>query len=78
MKVTRTYPQPDSPRDLSARERALAAFKYLLNIEPEHATEHGLFDVIENSYQQHGLSGSRGDSLTEELRETRTYDGEPR
>lgn len=36
MKITRTYPQPDSPSEhLGARERALATLKYVVGLEPE-------------------------------------------
>lgn len=53
MKVTRTYPQPDSPQmNIGPRERALAVFKYLLKLEPEEATKHPLFACIVHSYEQ--------------------------
>ena len=53
MKITRTYPQPDSPSPhLGARERALAVFKYLLDLEPEAAIGHPLFACIVHSYEQ--------------------------
>lgn len=58
MKIQRTYPQPDSPEPhLGARERALAVFKYLLDLEPEQAVKHPLFPCIEHSYQQAQLRG---------------------
>jgi len=53
-KIRRTYPAPDSPADhLGARERAMAVFKYLLDIEPERATKHPLFWCIKAAFEQH-------------------------
>lgn len=53
MKLRRTYPQPDSPEPhIGARERALAVFKYLLDLEPEQAKDHPMFACIVHSYQQ--------------------------
>lgn len=51
--LKRTYPQPDSPaRNIGPRERALAVFKYLLDLEPEAAKDHPLFACIVHSYEQ--------------------------
>ena len=53
MRIKRTYPQPDSPEPhLGARERALAVFKYLLDLEPEAAALHPMFACIVHSYRQ--------------------------
>jgi len=53
MKITRTYPQPDSPAPhLGARERAMAVYKYLLDIEPEAAVKHPLFACIVHAFEQ--------------------------
>lgn len=80
MNISRTYPQPDSPlANLGPRERALAVFKYLLDLEPEAATQHALFLVIEHAFVQEykrGLSDMgpqvpRSPSFTEMLRSTR-------
>jgi len=52
--IRRSYPQPDSPAPhLGARERALAVFKYLLDLEPEAAAKHPLFACVVHSYEQH-------------------------
>lgn len=52
--IRRTYPQPDSPQgNLGARERALAVFKYLLNLEPEVAKDHPLFSCVVHAFEQH-------------------------
>lgn len=53
MRIKRTYPQPDSPApNIGPRERALAVFKYLLNLEPEVAKEHQLFACIKHAFEQ--------------------------
>ncbi len=53
MRITRTYPQPDSPEPhLGPRERALAIFTYLLDIEPEQAKDHPLFACVEHAFVQ--------------------------
>lgn len=67
--VSRTYPQPDScdPR-LGPRERAMAVFKYLLNLEPEAAVLHPLFECITHAFEQ---SEERGMHLQ------RLSDGDP-
>lgn len=53
LRIDRTYPQPDSPNPkLGPRERAMAVFKYLLNLEPHEALKHPLFACIEHSYKQ--------------------------
>jgi hypothetical protein len=53
MKFSRTYPPPDSPApNIGPRERALAVFKYLLDLEPEAAQLHRLFNCIAHSYAQ--------------------------
>lgn len=81
--ITRTYPQPDSPApQIGPRERAMAVYKYLLNIEPEQATEHPLFRVIEHAFIQAGHQDVNeaedrprdmelAPSLIEELKSTR-------
>lgn len=80
--ITRTYPQPDSPApQIGPRERAMAVYKYLLNIEPEQATEHPLFKVIEHAFRQErqcGIDLGQGNddmpltpSLIPELKSTR-------
>lgn len=53
MNITRTYPQPDSNLPhIGPRERAMAVFKYLLDLEPEAAVLHPLFACIVHSYKQ--------------------------
>ena len=53
MRLIRTYPQPDSPDlHIGPRERALAVFKYLLDMEPEVAKDHPLFACIEHAFVQ--------------------------
>jgi hypothetical protein len=53
MRITRTYPQPDSPEPhIGPRERALAVFKYLLDLEPEAAKDHPMFACIVHAFQQ--------------------------
>lgn len=53
MNILRTYPQPDSPAPhLRSRERAMAVFKYLLNMEPGAAVKHERFAVIEHAFEQ--------------------------
>ena len=60
MRLRRSYPQPDSPReDLGPRERALAVYKYLLGLEPEEAIRHPLFECIRRSYQNAARAGVR-------------------
>jgi hypothetical protein len=55
--LSRTYPQPDSPApNLGARERALAVFKYLLDLEPEVAKDHPLFACIVHAFDQHAAA----------------------
>lgn len=75
MRITRTYPQPDSPAPhLGPRERALGVFKYLLDLEPEAAVKHPLFACIVHAFEQHGTRCQDGDlepSLTPELTGTR-------
>lgn len=67
MKITRTYPQPDSNlSNIGPRERAMAVFKYLLDIEPEAATQHPLFACIVHSYEQ---SEQRGHFIREGIPE---------
>lgn len=71
LKLLRTYPQPDSPQlGGSARNRALAVFKYLLNAEPEAAIKHPLFACIEHSFAQQSAAakgGALSDSLIPEV-----------
>jgi hypothetical protein len=63
--VHRTYPQPDSPAvHLGPRERALAVFKYLQDLEPEAAIKHPLFKCIEHAFAQAERKGSDPDGLT--------------
>jgi len=58
MKIQRTYPQPDSPAEnIGARERAMAVFKYLLDLEPGDAVRHPRFDLIRHAFEQHGRAG---------------------
>jgi hypothetical protein len=53
MRISRTYPQPDSPEpQIGPRERALAVFKYLLDLEPEAAVLHPLFACIVHAFEQ--------------------------
>lgn len=50
--LSRTYPQPDSGApNIGPRERALAVFKYLLDIEPEVAIKHARFLYVEELYK---------------------------
>lgn len=61
MKIQRTYPQPDSPQPhIGPRERALAVFKYLMNIEPEQAREHKDFPLLEAAFEQAERVGWNG------------------
>lgn len=58
MIVGRSYPQPDSPApNIGARERALAVFKYLLDLEPEAAVRHPMFACIQNAFSQEEIHG---------------------
>ena len=58
MKITRTYPQPDSPKPhLGARERAMAVYKYLMGLEPEAAIKHERFAVIVHAFEQSERKG---------------------
>lgn len=73
-KAIRTYPTPDSPKlGTSPRNRALATFKYLLNLEPEQAKDHPLFKCIEHAFKQEGdarmdlAPGPLDDSFIKEL-----------
>lgn len=60
--MQRTYPQPDSPLpNIGPRERALAVYKYLLNIEPEQAKLHPLFDCIVNAFHCEGIRALKMD-----------------
>ncbi len=53
MKISRTYPQPDSPQPhIGSRERALAVFKYVLGIEPEAAAKHEHFALVVHAFEQ--------------------------
>lgn len=53
MQISRTYPPPDSPReDLGPRERAMAVFKYLLDMEPEAAIKHSRFALLVHAFEQ--------------------------
>lgn len=78
MKLTRTYPQPDSDLPhIGPRERAMAVFKYLLNLEPEAAVQHPLFECIVHSYEQSEnrgavISEGWGDDFEAELRRSLT------
>lgn len=59
-KIQRTYPQPDSPAaNMGPRERALAVYKYLMDLEPEAAVKHPLFDVIVHAFTQAGTAATR-------------------
>lgn len=56
-KIKRTYPTPDTNRpNCGPRERALAVFKYLLDIEPEDAKQHPRFQMIVNAFEQERTS----------------------
>ena len=69
MKITRTYPQPDSPAPhIGPRERAMAVFKYLLDLEPEAAVKHERFNVIVHAFAQEHCTG--WNSAIEELGDT--------
>lgn len=58
MKITRTYPQPDSPRPhIGPRERAMAVYKYLAGVEPEAAIAHPLFAVVAHAFEQAERAG---------------------
>lgn len=72
MKITRTYPQPDSDRNfIGYRERAMAVYKYLLDMEPEAAVKHPLFACIVHAFEQARTQGTSGPSLVAELSSTR-------
>lgn len=60
-KISRTYPQPDSPAEnLGPRERAMAVFKYVLGIMPEQAAgsrkrgidPHPAFELLVHAFEQ--------------------------
>jgi hypothetical protein len=56
--ILRTYPQPDSPAPhLRARERAMAVYKYLMDLEPGEATKHPRFAVIVHAFEQSERKG---------------------
>jgi hypothetical protein len=88
MMISRTYPQPDSPEPhLGPRERALAVFKYLLDIEPEVAKDHPLFACIKHAFEQaeqtgfdcgRGFETERKPSLVPMLTSERTADWDAR
>jgi hypothetical protein len=60
MNIIRSYPQPDSPNDnIRPRERALAVFKYLLDIEPEQALVHLKYQLIKAAFEQEGIMSTR-------------------
>lgn len=60
--MTRTYPQPDSPlAHIGPHERALAVFKYLLDLEPEVAKGHKLFACIVNAFDCEGIRALKMD-----------------
>lgn len=60
MRITRTYPQPDSPQPfIGPRERALAVFKYLMDLEPEAAVQHPRFELIVAAFKQAGVQAIR-------------------
>jgi len=67
--TSRTYPQPDSPEShIGPRERAMAVFKYLLDIEPEDATKHPLFECIKHAFEQEHYKGAEAEEcLTDSL-----------
>lgn len=73
MRIIRTYPQPDSPdAHIGPRERAMAVFKYLVDVEPEEAVKHPLFRCIEHSYlQEWREADQRQPSLVPMLSSTR-------
>ena len=67
LRLSRTFPQPDAPQlQASARNRALAVFKYLLGLDPEKAIQHPLFRCIEHSYEQQA-SAIKGELLNNSL-----------
>lgn len=50
--ITRTYPTPDDERPhIGPRERAMAVFKYLLNLEPEVAIRDSRFSALVEMFQ---------------------------
>lgn len=60
MRMTRTYPRPDEPSaNLGPRERALAVYKYLADVEPEQAVKHPLFAVIVHAFEQTAILAIR-------------------
>lgn len=55
-----TYPTPDSAREnCGPRERALAVFRYLMDLEPEEAAKHPRFHLIVNAFQQQSIMALR-------------------
>jgi hypothetical protein len=57
---------------MGSRERAMAVFKYLLNLEPEQAVGHPLFATIVHAFDQAEARGAGlplGPALLEELRQ---------
>ena len=88
MRISRTYPQPDSPEPhLGPRERALAVFKYLLDLEPEVAKDHPMFACVVHAFEQArrtGLADERPSylplppSLVPMLTSSRTFEADER
>jgi hypothetical protein len=60
MRMTRTYPTPDSNREsVGPRERAMAVYKYLLDVEPENAVRDPQFALIVHAFEQENRRGQR-------------------
>jgi len=53
MQINRNYPTPDTEREnCGPRERALAVFKYLFDMEPEQASKHERFQLVVAGFEQ--------------------------
>jgi len=51
-KITRTYPLPDDQAaHIAPRYRAMAVFKYLLDMEPEDAVKDERFAVVQRGFE---------------------------
>lgn len=58
--IKRTYPEPDTDRpNCGPRERAMAVFKKLLDMEPEDAVGHEHFAVVEHAFVQENVRGQQ-------------------
>lgn len=58
--MSQTCPSPDKPGDhLGPRERAMAVFKWLLDLDPHEAVRHEHFELIVNAFRQNARTTVR-------------------